>query len=97
MSTRWHHWSRDWPTTTAWNITRYVNTAGKKCEISLEYGQTSHQKCDIFFTNFQTFLEEKYQNIHLNDKFALKIANISLQKQIETPKFHILSMHVCEH
>ena len=33
------------------------------------------------FTNFQNFLEEKYQNIHLNDKIPLKIANnISLQK-----------------
>ena len=34
-----------------------------------------------FVTNFQKFLKEKDQNIHLNDKFALKITNISLQKQ----------------
>ena len=36
---------------------------------------------NFFFTNFQKFLEEKNQNIHLNDEFPLKIANISLQKQ----------------
>ena len=41
----------------------------------------------------------KDQNIiHLNDKFSLKIAKISLEKKIflrnEIPKFYILSMHV---
>ena len=46
----------------------------------MEYGQKLRQKCDIF-TNFQRFLEEKDQIIHLNDKFPLKITNISLQKQ----------------
>ena len=35
----------------------------------------------IFFTHFQIFLPEKDTNIHLNDKFPLKIAKISLQKQ----------------
>ena len=35
----------------------------------------------IFFRNFQQFSEEKNQNIHINDKFPLKIANTSLQKK----------------
>ena len=34
-----------------------------------------------FFTHFQKSLEEKDLNIHLNDKFPLKLANIPLQKQ----------------
>ena len=41
---------------------------GKKCAISLEYGQKLHQKCE----------RPKYPS---NDKFPFKIANISLQKQ----------------
>ena len=36
-------------------------------------------KMSFFFTNFQIFLEEKDQNIHLNDIFPLKIAKMSLQ------------------
>ena len=57
-----------------------IIVAGKKCKISLEYGQKLHQKCE-FFTNFQNFFEEKDQNIHLNDEFPLKIADISLQNR----------------
>ena len=34
-----------------------------------------------FFTNFQTFLLENDRNIHLNDKFPLKIAKHFLLKQ----------------
>ena len=51
----------------------------KKCE-TVKNGQKLHQKCE-FVTNFQKSLEEKDQNINLNDKFPLKIANLSLQKQ----------------
>ena len=47
---------------------------------SLEYGQKWHQNSELF-TNFQNFLEEKDQNIHLNDKCPFQIANIPLQKQ----------------
>ena len=32
-------------------------------------------------THFQKCLEEKDRNIHLNDKFPLKMAKIILQKQ----------------
>ena len=42
-------------------------------------------------------LEEKDQNIHLNDEFPLKIASISLQKQnflgMRFPNSRIFSMH----
>ena len=67
--------------------------AGKKCETSLEYGQRLHQNGE-FCTHFQEILEEKDPNIHLNDKFSLKIANISLQKQ-NFPEMRCpnLSMH----
>ena len=60
----------------------------------LEYGQKLHQKFE-FFTNFQKCLEEKDQNIHLNDKFPLKIANIPKAKfpGNEIPIFRIFSMH----
>ena len=34
-----------------------------------------------YFTNFQIFLWQKDRNIHLRDKFPLKIAKIFLQKQ----------------
>ena len=34
----------------------------------------------IFSSSFNKFLEEKDQNMHLNDTFPLKIAKISLQK-----------------
>ena len=48
-------------------------------------------------SNIQPYLEEKDQNIHLNDQLFFKIAKISLQKHKfpgnKIPKFHILSMH----
>ena len=34
----------------------------------------------IFLHIFRSFLEEKDQNIHLNDKFPLNIANVSLRE-----------------
>ena len=58
----------------------FVKQGWKKCKISLDYGQQFHQKCDSF-TNYQNFWYEKDQNIHLTDKFPLKIAKMSLQKQ----------------
>ena len=44
---------------------------------SLEKNVVKNVDC---FINFQNFLLEKDQNIHLNDKFPFKIANIFLQK-----------------
>ena len=40
---------------------------------------------------FRKFVNDR--NIHLNDKFPLKIAKIPHQKQNEIPKFHIFCMH----
>ena len=60
---------------------RVSNQGWKKGEISLEYGQKLRQKCE-FFTIFQHFFEEKDQNVHLNDKFPLKISNFSLKSKI---------------
>ena len=60
-------------------ITTATSPRLEEMRTSLEYGQKLRQNCE-FFTHFQKFLEEKDQNIHLNDKFPLKIANTSLQK-----------------
>ena len=62
----------------------------KSCKISLEYGQKLHQKCDFFY-KFSECLEEKDQNVHLSDKFPLKIANISLEKRRLPQHIHLLT------
>ena len=55
----------------------------------MEYGHKLRQQCK-YFTNFQTFLKEKDRNLHLNDKFSLKIAQFPVN---EMTNFYIFSMH----
>ena len=49
-----------------------------------------------FYVTGTSKAEQKCRNIHLNDKYFLKIANISLKARFprdEIPKFPIISMH----
>ena len=71
-------------------------TGWKKMQNVLGILSKIASKCN-FFTNFQNFLEEIDQNIHLNDEFPLKIAKISLQKLnflgMRFPNSTFFSMH----
>ena len=59
---------------------RVISKAGKNAQFPRNKSQNFPSKM-LIFCKFPEICVKKDQNIHLNDKFPLKIANISLQSQ----------------